>query len=63
MLKLRTIAEGVEDASQCAQLHELGCDAGQGYLFGRPLEALEMHALLSAPAEVPSAAPGSVLLR
>ncbi len=48
MLKLRTIAEGVEDAGQAKQLLALGCDAGQGYLFGRPLEAMELEGLLTS---------------
>ncbi len=49
MLNLQTIAEGVENASQRKQLKKLGCDAGQGYLFGRPLTAAEVSAWLAAP--------------
>lgn len=49
MLKLQTIAEGVENASQRKQLRKLGCEAGQGYLFGRPLAAAAISALLEAP--------------
>jgi EAL domain-containing protein (putative c-di-GMP-specific phosphodiesterase class I) len=30
------VAEGVETLSQQRRLIELGCDLGQGYLFGRP---------------------------
>lgn len=52
MLSLRTIAEGVEDSSQREQLRQLGCDAGQGYLFGRPMTATEIDALLAAAALV-----------
>ena len=36
------VAEGVESTSQAAALRELGCDLGQGFLFGRPVEAEEL---------------------
>lgn len=35
-LGLQVLAEGVEDARQLAYLRERGCDACQGYLFGKP---------------------------
>lgn len=38
-LGLRTTAEGIELASQQAQLTSMGCDTGQGYLYSRPLAA------------------------
>jgi diguanylate cyclase (GGDEF)-like protein/PAS domain S-box-containing protein len=37
-LRLRTVAEGVEDAHQAQWLHQAGCDLGQGYLWSRPVD-------------------------
>jgi diguanylate cyclase (GGDEF)-like protein/PAS domain S-box-containing protein len=49
-LNLRTVAEGVEDELQRQLLSDLGCEAGQGYLLGRPVTAREISALLSTVA-------------
>ena len=35
-LELTTVAEGVEDQETATMLRNLGCDVGQGWLFGRP---------------------------
>lgn len=35
-LKLAVVAEGIETVEQRDQLLHLGCELGQGYLFGRP---------------------------
>ena len=45
-LNLRVIAEGVETPAQLARLRFLGCDVGQGYYFGRPVEALAATGIL-----------------
>jgi EAL domain-containing protein (putative c-di-GMP-specific phosphodiesterase class I) len=37
-LGIYTIGEGIETPDQCEALGELGCQHGQGYLFGRPAE-------------------------
>lgn len=36
-LGLRTVAEGVETEEQCELLFRLGCHAGQGWLYGKPM--------------------------
>jgi diguanylate cyclase (GGDEF)-like protein len=48
-LRLRAIAEGVEQPEQAAELLALGCEYAQGYLFGRPLEPAQAEALISQP--------------
>jgi EAL domain-containing protein (putative c-di-GMP-specific phosphodiesterase class I) len=45
-LDLEVIAEGVETQEQYDILSEMGCDAIQGYIFSRPLEAEELAPLL-----------------
>ena len=41
-LGIATIAEGIEDRDQIGVLHSLGCAAGQGFLFDRPLPLAEV---------------------
>jgi EAL domain-containing protein (putative c-di-GMP-specific phosphodiesterase class I) len=56
-LQLVTVAEGVEDHAQFLALRRMGCDIGQGFYFGRPMEATEMERLLTeepAIAKAPS---------
>ena len=45
-LNLKVVAEGIETAEQFACLAKLGCQYGQGYLFGNPLPAIEATKLL-----------------
>jgi EAL domain-containing protein (putative c-di-GMP-specific phosphodiesterase class I) len=47
-LGLEAVAEGVEHAAQAAHLRRLGYRLAQGYLFGRPMPATEMHRHLTA---------------
>lgn len=35
--KIETIAEGIENPNQAKILRELGCNFGQGYLYGKPM--------------------------
>ncbi|MDH5263237.1 MAG: EAL domain-containing protein [Betaproteobacteria bacterium] len=49
-LKLRVVAEGVETRQQLEFLRGCQCGAFQGYLFSRPLTALEASAMLRAQA-------------
>jgi len=46
-LHLSTIAEGIEDAGQLADLRALGATLGQGYFFARPLTAEEIGVFVS----------------
>ena len=46
-LKHRVIAEGVETSEQHAFLLAEQCDEGQGFYFGRPVEAAAFAGLLS----------------
>ncbi|HEX7195657.1 MAG TPA: EAL domain-containing protein, partial [Candidatus Limnocylindria bacterium] len=46
-LKLATVAEGVEDELQLRLLREMGVTSGQGYLLGRPMDAISASRLLA----------------
>jgi diguanylate cyclase (GGDEF)-like protein/PAS domain S-box-containing protein len=45
---LKTIAEGIDDLAQVAQLRALGCDYGQGFLFARPVAASALESVIAA---------------
>ena len=48
-LGLTTVAEGVETQGQADMLLWLGCELGQGWLFGRPVPAEELGTVVSRP--------------
>jgi len=50
-LNLAVIAEGVETEEQRTYLQALGCQAYQGYLFGRPMVAAAFEASMGKDAE------------
>ena len=52
-LKLKVTAEGVETDEQAGFLHRSHCDSAQGYLFGRPMDAAHLGALLDNRSEPP----------
>jgi len=45
-LGLTTTAEGIETSSQMKSLQDLGCDFGQGYLFGKAMPGGQVSQLL-----------------
>ena len=49
-LGLRVVAEGVETSAVLARLADLGCDAVQGYLLGRPSPAAVVRSSIDASA-------------
>lgn len=49
--KLKVIAEGVESQEQLELLRASGCDEMQGYVFSRPIAAVEAARLLAENAE------------
>lgn len=44
-MSLGTVAEGIETPGQRDHLRAAGCELGQGYLFGRPVDAATLMAL------------------
>lgn len=47
-LRLATVAEGIESEQQADMLYYLGCELGQGFLYGRAVPASELPLILAA---------------
>jgi PAS domain S-box-containing protein len=47
-LGMETVAEGIEEQAQADMLQYLGCELGQGWLYGKPVPAAELPAVLAA---------------
>ncbi len=45
-MKLRTVAEGIEEPEELDVMQQIGCDAGQGYLIQRPVDPDDFIAFL-----------------
>ncbi len=48
-LGMITVAEGVEETAQAAMLISMGCDHGQGWLYGKPAPASELTNMIAPP--------------
>jgi EAL domain-containing protein (putative c-di-GMP-specific phosphodiesterase class I) len=53
-LGMSTTAEGVETTAQVEKLRDVGCTLIQGYVFARPLPAVEISAMMMAEVATPS---------
>ena len=58
-MKLRTVAEGIEEPEELEVMQQIGCDAGQGYLFQRPVSADEFTDVPARMARAQAAATAS----
>jgi diguanylate cyclase (GGDEF)-like protein/PAS domain S-box-containing protein len=49
VLGKKVVVEGVEDAEDARRLHQLGCQAAQGFLFARPAPYEQLNTIMSGP--------------
>ena len=57
-LRLRVVAEGVEDQPTLEALAKAGCDTVQGWHTGRPVSAATVRSELLLPPQLPSTTAG-----
>ena len=50
-LRMKVVAEGVENETQRQLVQAAGCELVQGYLFWKPMPAEDMRPLLGRPAD------------
>jgi diguanylate cyclase (GGDEF)-like protein/PAS domain S-box-containing protein len=62
-LGMTTVAEGIETRTQLERLQALGCDLGQGYLLGRPLDRDVIAELVRNPPQPAWTPSGPVAVR
>jgi len=62
-LGLATVAEGVETKEQAEMLLWMGCELGQGWLFGKPIPAEELPDAVTSPRQRLSTGMSSQLMR
>ena len=58
-MDLRVVAEGIERVGQVERLRQVGCEIGQGYLFGRPAPLEQALGMIRAGARAGGALVGS----
>jgi EAL domain-containing protein (putative c-di-GMP-specific phosphodiesterase class I) len=58
-LRMQVVAEGIEQPRQLAELREMGCGYGQGFLVARPMAAPGVEALIRTGVVESGAATGN----
>jgi diguanylate cyclase (GGDEF)-like protein len=49
-LEMSVVAEGIETPDQLAKLVALGCELGQGFYLAKPMDSVDLEAMLERPA-------------
>ena len=58
-LGMQVVAEGIEQPRQLAELREMGCGYGQGFLVARPMAASSVESLIRTGVAESGATAGS----